>query len=87
LIQSQVASFTEPEDYVYLDSHNDAWQVVLYSLRSNDMCEGHFDYDGIGKNSTLENDIRKFGRFFYQANFVSCFRLCLLTTSIPDSLQ
>ncbi|KIL56630.1 hypothetical protein M378DRAFT_172517 [Amanita muscaria Koide BX008] len=80
---SRVASFT---DHVYLDSDNGA-QVVLYSLRPNDMCEGHFDYDGIGRNSTLENGIRKFGRFFYQANFVSCFRLCLLTTSIPDSLQ
>ncbi|KAM6492916.1 hypothetical protein JOM56_011050 [Amanita muscaria] len=53
---------------VYLDSDTHV-KLEWFYFRPNDMCEGHFDYDGVGKNTTLEQDIHKFGLLFYQVLF------------------
>ncbi|KAM6491083.1 hypothetical protein JOM56_013322 [Amanita muscaria] len=54
---------------VYLDSDNHVKFLCPY-FQPTDVCEGQFDYDGIGRISTFKEDIRNFGLLFYRASFI-----------------
>ncbi|KAM6492921.1 Protein kinase-like domain containing protein [Amanita muscaria] len=80
------------EDGVYLDSDNHA-KVLFLGFSPNDMCEGQFDYDGIGRarSSTLEDNIRQLGKLFYRVLFnkrynVASYQTRPVKPQIPDNV-
>ncbi|KAM6493168.1 hypothetical protein JOM56_011302 [Amanita muscaria] len=82
-----VLGYSLYERYVYFDSDNIV-TVQCPGFCPNYMCKEQFDYDGYDDSTdTLEANVRMFGVLFYKVNLERCSRLCLLTTSISDSLQ